>query len=224
MPACKGEAIPSLSSARHGKWVTTGRAQRGSTPATPVIDNVRASSYRIPLEVAQSDGTLAWEHTSVVVAEARAGSTSGLGYSYGSEAAARVIDDTLAGEVGLRGRLGAVGPRPSPHLRNQPNPVRGRRGPGRRTRRAPPPGHHPPLQPAIPGRQGRRGRIGPGRDLTAGGSDRGRQGALRRRARSSCRGGRPSPGARGNRHALRPHAFLECSIADAGDRRGWSRA
>ncbi len=73
--------------------------ERADAASDLTIDQVRASSYRVPLEVAQSDGTLAWDHTSVVVAEARAGSTSGLGYSYGSEAAARVIDDTLAGEV-----------------------------------------------------------------------------------------------------------------------------
>ena len=64
-----------------------------------VIDLVRASAYRIPLDVPQSDGTLTWDHTSVVVVEARAGSTSGLGYSYGSEAAAKLVDDTLAPEV-----------------------------------------------------------------------------------------------------------------------------
>jgi integrase len=51
-------------------------------------------------------------------------------------------------------------------------PVGSRRGAGGRDRRSPPVGHHPPLQLAFPGRQGRRARSGwrstsgPGRDLT----------------------------------------------------------
>jgi L-alanine-DL-glutamate epimerase-like enolase superfamily enzyme len=48
---------------------------------------------------ALSDGTLEWDRTTLIVVEARAGETHGLGYSYGDAGAVRVVADQLAPAV-----------------------------------------------------------------------------------------------------------------------------
>jgi L-alanine-DL-glutamate epimerase-like enolase superfamily enzyme len=57
---------------------------------------VTASAYTIPTDEPESDGTLEWDATTIVVVEAQAGDHSGLGYTYGHAAAARVVEETLA--------------------------------------------------------------------------------------------------------------------------------
>lgn len=66
------------------------------------IESVEAFAYRIPTEEPESDGTLAWDATVLVVAEVRAGGTAGWGYTYADPAVAGLIRGKLA-EV-LRGR------------------------------------------------------------------------------------------------------------------------
>ncbi len=51
--------------------------------------------YRIPTDSPESDGTFAWDHTDLIVAEVGDGEHTGLGYTYGHPAAALVIRDTL---------------------------------------------------------------------------------------------------------------------------------
>ena len=63
------------------------------------IEQVRASSYRIPTEQPESDGTLEWDSVTVVVAEVRAGGELGIGYTYSDRAAAVVIEGVLADAV-----------------------------------------------------------------------------------------------------------------------------
>ena len=74
------------------------------------IDEISVSSLTIPTDAPESDGTLAWDSTTIVIVEARSGATAGLGWTYAAEAAAHVVEDTLAGIV--RGRsteeLGAI--------------------------------------------------------------------------------------------------------------------
>ena len=74
------------------------------------IDALSVSCFTIPTDAPESDGTIEWDSTTVVVVEARAGATTGLGYTYAAEAAARVVADTLAGVVEGRttDELGAV--------------------------------------------------------------------------------------------------------------------
>ncbi|MGH9487302.1 MAG: enolase C-terminal domain-like protein [Terriglobales bacterium] len=55
--------------------------------------------FRIPTERPESDGTLAWTATGVVLVEVRAGGASGLGYSFAGPAAAAVIQEKLASEI-----------------------------------------------------------------------------------------------------------------------------
>lgn len=65
----------------------------------PVIGSVTACVYTVPTDAPEGDGTLAWDSTTVIVVEVRAGDTVGLGWTYGSPACATAIDDKLAGAV-----------------------------------------------------------------------------------------------------------------------------
>ena len=72
----------------------------GVSPAA--IDGVRASAYEIPTDAPESDGTLEWDSTVLVVVEVDAGDRTGLGYTYAHPAAAQLVTGKLAGI--LRGR------------------------------------------------------------------------------------------------------------------------
>ncbi|HET7409650.1 MAG TPA: enolase C-terminal domain-like protein, partial [Paracoccaceae bacterium] len=61
------------------------------------VESVRAEAFRVPTESPESDGTLEWDSTTMVLATIRAGGMTGIGYSYTSRAAAVVIEDKLAG-------------------------------------------------------------------------------------------------------------------------------
>jgi len=63
------------------------------------IDRLDVSAYIIPTDFPESDGTLTWDKTTLVLVEATAGGTQGLGYSYADTATARLIKDLLAGVV-----------------------------------------------------------------------------------------------------------------------------
>jgi L-alanine-DL-glutamate epimerase-like enolase superfamily enzyme len=59
------------------------------------IDRLDVSTYRIPTDYPESDGTAEWDATTIVLVEARSGSTTGLGFTYGDVASATLIDSTL---------------------------------------------------------------------------------------------------------------------------------
>lgn len=65
----------------------------------PRVDRLDVSVYTIPTEEPESDGTLTWDHTTVVVVEPVAGALRGLGFTYGSAACATVITETLGDVV-----------------------------------------------------------------------------------------------------------------------------
>jgi hypothetical protein len=47
------------------------------------VDRVEVSAYRIPTDApTESDGTLVWTATTLVIVEAQAGGVTGLGYTY----------------------------------------------------------------------------------------------------------------------------------------------
>src|SRR5205823_10766618 len=60
------------------------------------IESLTAAAYTIPTDAPESDGTAEWESTTIVVCEIAAGGATGLGFSYASPAAARIIHDLLA--------------------------------------------------------------------------------------------------------------------------------
>ncbi len=66
------------------------------------VEHVRARAYTVPTDAPESDGTLAWDRTTLVLAEVTAGGETGLGYTYTDAAAARLVDGPLAEAV--RGR------------------------------------------------------------------------------------------------------------------------
>lgn len=64
-------------------------------PVAPV-GRIHARSYSIPTDAPEADGTIEWDHTTIVVVEVVAGGQTGLGYTYAAPAAARVVADVLA--------------------------------------------------------------------------------------------------------------------------------
>lgn len=60
------------------------------------IDRIEAGAYRVPTEAPESDGTLEWDSTTLVLVEARGGGKQGIGYSYASASAAELIRGKLA--------------------------------------------------------------------------------------------------------------------------------
>jgi len=55
------------------------------------IEAVKISAYTIPTDAPESDGTLSWDSTTLVVAELHSGRLTGLGYTYGNQATAVVM-------------------------------------------------------------------------------------------------------------------------------------
>jgi L-alanine-DL-glutamate epimerase-like enolase superfamily enzyme len=61
------------------------------------VEAVEASASTIPTDGGpESDGTLEWDSTTIVVCRIRAGGETGLGYTYGSDAVAGLIEGKLA--------------------------------------------------------------------------------------------------------------------------------
>lgn len=69
----------------------------------------RVSTYKVPTDAPESDGTLEWESTMLVLVEIDAGGKRGLGYSYADSATAALIHDRLAGIVEHRDALDIPG-------------------------------------------------------------------------------------------------------------------
>jgi L-alanine-DL-glutamate epimerase-like enolase superfamily enzyme len=63
------------------------------------IEAVEVSAYEIPTDAPESDGTLAWAKTTLVVVEAAAGGVRGLGYTYADTATAKLVESRLAALV-----------------------------------------------------------------------------------------------------------------------------
>jgi L-alanine-DL-glutamate epimerase-like enolase superfamily enzyme len=69
------------------------------TSGAPAIDAIRVAAYTIPTDRPESDGTLEWDSTTIVVVTLSAGDVEGLGYTYASSAAAQVVLADLARHV-----------------------------------------------------------------------------------------------------------------------------
>src|SRR4051794_15521817 len=68
-------------------------------PPAGVVSGVRAAAYRIPTDAPESDGTFAWDATTIVVAEVEGGGERGLGYTYGDPSVAGLVSGALAKAV-----------------------------------------------------------------------------------------------------------------------------
>ncbi len=70
--------------------------------ADVAVDLLEVSAYEVPTDAPESDGTLRWGSTTIVVAEAHAGPETGLGYTYADVSTAKLIESKLAGIVRSR--------------------------------------------------------------------------------------------------------------------------
>ena len=66
------------------------------------IEGLQVSAYTVPTDQPESDGTLEWDSTTIVIVEATAGATTGLGYTYADRSAATLIESKL--EAVVKGR------------------------------------------------------------------------------------------------------------------------
>ncbi len=70
------------------------------------VESVEVSAYKVPTDAPESDGTLEWDSTTLVLVRLRAAGKTGLGYTYGQAGIGRVIADKLAGLVEGEDALG----------------------------------------------------------------------------------------------------------------------
>jgi L-alanine-DL-glutamate epimerase-like enolase superfamily enzyme len=69
------------------------------------IRAVQARVYRIPTDAPESDGTLCWDATTLVLATVSAGGLQGIGYTYADAAAATLVQGRLARAIEGRDAL-----------------------------------------------------------------------------------------------------------------------
>lgn len=72
------------------------REFKKSMPLNPQIESVQVAVYTFPTATPESDGTIDWDKTSLVLVHVSAGGVNGMGYSYADVATAKLIQDTLA--------------------------------------------------------------------------------------------------------------------------------
>lgn len=67
------------------------------SPTTIVeVKDIWAEAFTVPTPAPESDGTLTWDATTIVVCHVHAGAHHGLGYTYSAPATATLINDVLA--------------------------------------------------------------------------------------------------------------------------------
>jgi L-alanine-DL-glutamate epimerase-like enolase superfamily enzyme len=63
------------------------------------IDALAVSSYTVPTDLPESDGTAEWDRTTIVIVSVGAGGQQGLGYTYADQATATLIREVLQAVV-----------------------------------------------------------------------------------------------------------------------------
>jgi L-alanine-DL-glutamate epimerase-like enolase superfamily enzyme len=63
------------------------------------VERVKVSAYTVPTDSPESDGTLRWDSTTMVLVEVAGGDERGLGYTYGDLSVGTFIESKLVGEV-----------------------------------------------------------------------------------------------------------------------------
>jgi L-alanine-DL-glutamate epimerase-like enolase superfamily enzyme len=82
---------------------------RAGAIADVPVDGVRAAAYTIPTDAPESDGTLEWDETTLVVAEVSVGDETGLGYTYADASLVPLISGKLAQAVEGRDAMDVAG-------------------------------------------------------------------------------------------------------------------
>ena len=67
--------------------------------ADAAVERLDVSAYTVATDRPESDGTLEWDSTTLVLVEAHAGGEVGVGYTYADVAAARLIESKLVDAV-----------------------------------------------------------------------------------------------------------------------------
>jgi L-alanine-DL-glutamate epimerase-like enolase superfamily enzyme len=67
-----------------------------TSSSSVAIENIEASIYTVPTDFPESDGTLEWNSTTLVLVRAIGGGKAGLGYTYADHATATLIKDLLS--------------------------------------------------------------------------------------------------------------------------------
>jgi len=67
--------------------------------ADTTVAGLDVSAYTIPTDEPESDGTLEWDSTTIILVEARAGGETGLGFTYCDVAAAKLVESKLVDVV-----------------------------------------------------------------------------------------------------------------------------
>jgi L-alanine-DL-glutamate epimerase-like enolase superfamily enzyme len=73
------------------------------------LGEARASAFKVPTDAPESDGTLEWDSTTLVLVEIEAGGKRGIGYSYADDATATLINSLLAKVVERRDAMDIPG-------------------------------------------------------------------------------------------------------------------
>jgi L-alanine-DL-glutamate epimerase-like enolase superfamily enzyme len=74
-------------------------AMRGIISRRASIKRIEVSAYTVPTDMPESDGTLSWNSTTIVLVSVSAENQIGLGYTYADIATASLIHDLLAKEI-----------------------------------------------------------------------------------------------------------------------------
>src|SRR5690349_2941287 len=60
------------------------------------VDSLNVAAYRIPTDRPESDGTYAWDSTTLVCVHLHTGGATGFGYTYADTSTAHLIHDSLS--------------------------------------------------------------------------------------------------------------------------------
>lgn len=74
------------------------------------VEKLSVSTYTIPTDAPESDGTLEWDSTTIVLVHAFGGGKMGIGYTYSSAAAATIIQEKLSDVVKGKNSLSVAEP------------------------------------------------------------------------------------------------------------------
>ena len=66
-----------------------------ASPQSVPVERLEVAAYSVPTDFPESDGTLEWDNTAMVLVQAAAAGKTGIGYSYADEATATLIHHTL---------------------------------------------------------------------------------------------------------------------------------
>ncbi len=93
-------------------------------PPDTHIQQVHTEVFSVPTDEPESDGTLTWDHTGVVVVRVSSGDREGLGWTYGPPAVATVVESDLASVITGRDPMDIPGAWEAMvrHIRNQGRP------------------------------------------------------------------------------------------------------